>query len=98
MSIVGTYPAGIKPKGFQQLTVSTTAVGLTVPAGATRAVCHVQSQPLRWRDDGTNPTSSVGVLTAAAVIFELHGTYSMNAFKAIRSGSTDSVLEISYYG
>lgn len=98
MSVIGTYPAGIKPKGFQQLTVSTTAVGLTVPAGATRAVCRVQAQPLRWRDDGTNPTSSVGMLTAATVTFELDGVYSLNAFKAIRSGGTDAVLEISYYG
>jgi hypothetical protein len=86
------------PKGYQQLTVSNTAVGLTVPAGATRAVVYVEAQPIRWRDDAVAPTSSVGVPAIATNAFELPSVQSLNGFKAIRSGSTDATLNIVYYG
>lgn len=86
-----------KPVGYQQLTVSTTAVGLTVPSNAGRAVVVVEAQPLRYRDDGTNPTASVGMLCVAATRFDIESREALLAFKAIRSGGTDSVLSISYY-
>lgn len=97
-NVSATHPAGIKPLGYQQITVSTTAVALTVPANAVRAVLVVEDQPLRWRDDGTDPTASAGFLVKADVVFELHGTLSLNAFKAIRDDSSDAVLSVSYYG
>lgn len=96
--ITATYPAGIKPLGYQQLTVSTTAVGLTVPAKAIRAVIGVEAQPIRWRDDGSNPTSSAGMLQKADTTIELYDPQSINAFKAIRDDSSDATLNISYYG
>ena len=86
-----------KPISYQQLTVSTSAVGLTVPSGAQRAVVVVEAQPLRYRDDGTNPTASVGMLCVAATRFDIESREALLAFKAIRSGGTDSVLSISYY-
>lgn len=92
------YSVERAPKGYQQLTVSTTAIGLSVPAGATRAVVYVEAQPIRWRDDSTAPTSSVGVLIAAAASFELPSVQSLNGFKAIRSGGTDATLNVVYYG
>lgn len=98
MSTVATYTAEKNPKGYQQITVSTTAVGLTVPDGATRAVLGIEAQPLRYRTDGTNPTASVGMLQAASTFVELSGADTLANFKAIRSGGTDSVLNVSYYG
>lgn len=86
-----------KPKGYQQITVSTTAVGLTVPEGAGRAVVVVEAQPLRYRDDGTDPTATVGMLCVAATRFDIESREALLAFKAIRSGGTDSVLSVSYY-
>ena len=65
----GTYKLERKPKGYQQLTVSTTAVALTVPVGATRAVVKVIAQPVRYRNDGTAPTSTVGFPLVANEIF-----------------------------
>lgn len=99
-NIVGTFPVGLKPKGLQNLTVDATTggVGLTVPAGAVRAVLTVEAQPLRWSDNGTAPTSSVGVLELAGSRFELYGKASLLAFKAIRSTGSSSALGISYYG
>lgn len=86
-----------KPLGYQQITVSTSALPLTVPAGAQRAVVVVEAQPLRYRDDGTAPTASVGMLCVAATRFDIESREALLAFRAIRSGGTDSVLSVSYY-
>ena len=99
----GTFTLEKNPLGYRQLTVSTTAVGLAnatggIPAGATRAVVQVEAQPVRWRDDGSAPTLSVGVLSAATDMFELPSLQSINNFKAIRSGAADGTLNIRYYG
>lgn len=92
----GQFNVERRPKGYQQLTVSTSAVGLTVPSGASRAVIRVEAQPLRFRDDGANPTSTVGFPKVATNEFELYGN-SMRAARFIRSGGTDAVLEVLYY-
>lgn len=88
---------GTNPLGYQQITVSSTALGLTVPSTAMRAVLSVEAQPIRWRDDGVDPTASVGVLVKADVTFELYGG-SLRRFKAIKDDATDAVLNVVYYG
>jgi hypothetical protein len=47
--------------GYQQITSLSAAAALTVPDGATLAIITPESQSVRWRDDGTNPTSTVGM-------------------------------------
>lgn len=87
-----------KALGYEQKTVSTTAVALTsIPAGASRAIVMVEAQPLRYREDGTAPTASVGVLCVATTRFELESRKAIEQFKAIRSGGTDSVISVNYY-
>jgi hypothetical protein len=90
-----TYPVGTLPVGFQKLTVSSTVIGLTVPAGTVRAMIAVESQAIRFRDDGT-PTASDGYPLAAGATIELYGE-SITGFKAIRQ-SSDATLQILYYG
>lgn len=71
-SIVKSGP--YKPLGFCQITSLGSAVSLvtascatgTVPAGATIAEICVEVASVRYRDDGTAPTTSVGVLVAPA--------------------------------
>lgn len=46
--------------GFQQIALDTSAVGLTVPAGAHVAVITVAVANASWRDDGTDPTAAIG--------------------------------------
>lgn len=47
--------------GFEQITVLTSAVGLaSIPSNAAYAVIQAESQTVRWRSDGTNPTTAVG--------------------------------------
>ena len=46
--------------GFQQLTSLAAAVGLTVPEDAVAVLLTAETQPVRFRDDGTNPTAAIG--------------------------------------
>ena len=55
-----------KPVGFQTIAGAAAATGLTVPDGAVRALIDVEDNSCRWRDDGTDPTTTVGMLLAAA--------------------------------
>lgn len=97
-----TFSLTTKPLGYRQIAVSTSAVALAsatggIPKGAQRAVIDVEANDIRWRDDGTAPTASVGMLAKANTIFELPSVTSINAFQAIRA-SADGVLNITYYG
>lgn len=53
------------PLGYQQITALSAAASLTVPAGARLAIIQAETQGVRWRDDGTNPTATVGMVLAA---------------------------------
>lgn len=48
--------------GYQQITSLSAATALTVPAGAARAVIQCETQNVRWRDDGTSPDATTGML------------------------------------
>ena len=47
--------------GFANIVVSGTVM-FSVPPGANLVVMVAESSPIRWRDDGTNPSVSSGVL------------------------------------
>lgn len=93
----GSFIAERKPLGYEQLTVSTTAVALTVPAGASRALVRVAAQPIRYRDDGVAPTATVGFPQAANNEFQLVGK-SLHSARFIRSGGTNASIDVLYYG
>lgn len=90
-----TYPAVLIPLGYQQLTSLSSVAGLTVPANTKSALIQAESQYIRWRDDGTNPTTSVGMVLAAGE--SLFFTGSLSAFRAIEI-TASAKLNISYYG
>lgn len=82
--------------GYSQITSLSSAVGLgTIPAGATRALITVEGQPVRWRDDGTNPTTSVGMPLAAGDIIDYDGNLSALKFIETASGAK---LNVYFYG
>lgn len=94
----GTYPAERRPEKYVQETVSTTAMPLTaIPQGATSAVIFVETQGIRVRDDGVNPTSAVGRPLAANTSIELHSKKALKQFRMIRSGASDATVSVSYY-
>lgn len=86
--------------GFQQLTVSTTAVTLTVPANCTGALIRAESNPVRFRADGTAPTSSVGlpISNTDTIPLMLYGNGTLKNFQVIRSGGADATLDVMYFG
>ena len=83
------------PLGYQQITNLASATALTIPVGAKRALIQAEVQAVRWRDDGTDPTASVGVSLNAGDILPYTGN--LQAFRAIQIGS-GAILNMSYYG
>lgn len=55
-----------KSLGYQQITSLSAATTLTIPAGAAAAMIRCETQSVRWRDDGSDPTASVGMLMTAS--------------------------------
>ena len=88
-------PGNLTALGYQQITSLASAAALTVPTGATVAVIQAEAQSIRWRDDGTNPTTSVGMVLAAGE--SLFFTGSLSGFRAIEVAAS-AKLNISYYG
>jgi hypothetical protein len=88
--------------GYQQITSLSAASGLTVPTQApdgsfqkpTFALIVAETQGVRWRDDGTAPTASVGMPLAAGVPLQYDGD--LNKIQFIEQAAS-AKLNISYY-
>lgn len=85
----------LHPLGYEQVTSLSSAAGLTVPDGAKGCLIVPLTQDVRWRDDGTSPTASVGVPVAAGVDFWYNGD--LSAIEFIEQ-SASAELNVSYYG
>lgn len=72
ISYVGALTAPPTVAGFENLSVSSTAKLLTVPDGATHALVTVEKGggDIRFREDGEDPTASVGLLVQAGAAVE----------------------------
>lgn len=95
--------ANLRAAGFGQVLSSETltpgtgsAVALTVPAGAKSVVITVGANAVRYRSDGTDPTTSVGHFIAANGNIEVFGN-EMNDIRLISTSSTSACF-ITYYG
>lgn len=81
--------------GYQQITDLSSATGLTFPSGANLALIAADTAAVRWRDDGTVPTASIGIpLSNTGAPLEYSGPLANIKFIAL-TGSP--VLNISYY-
>lgn len=84
--------------GYQQILAATlvSATNLTVPAagGAVWALICAETAGVRWRDDGTAPTATVGQLLTAGQCFQYAGPLTAIQFIA-QSGSP--ILDVSFY-
>jgi ABC-type nickel/cobalt efflux system permease component RcnA len=80
--------------GYQQITSLSASTALTVPVGATMALIVAETQAVRWRDDGTAPTATVGMPLATGTSLSYDGD-----LKAIRfiQQTASAVLNVSYY-
>lgn len=86
------------PVGYQQITDVSAAVGVTVPAAAhlraNAALVTAETKAIRWRDDGTDPTSTVGSPVAAGSDFWYEGD--LNALKLIEQ-SASAKVNVTFY-
>ena len=88
--------------GYQQITSLSGSTGLTVPTTdaygnkqlPTVAYITAESQAVRWRDDGTAPTASVGMPLAVGVAFAYDGDLTRIRFI---EQTASAKLNISYY-
>lgn len=83
-----------EPVGYEQVTDLSSASGLTVPSGADFALVQAVTQDVRWRDDGTSPTGSVGMVLAAGDTLSYDGD--LSTFEAIET-SASAELNVAYY-
>lgn len=94
-SKVETVAGTDTPKGYQQITTVSASVGLTVPDGCRWALIRAETQNVRWRDDGTPPTATVG--TELLVGEALGYTGNLKAILFIEE-TASAKLSITYYG
>lgn len=90
-SIIQGY---LKPLGYQQITSLAAATALTPPNFARLAMIQAESQSVRWRDDGTNPTAAIGMILVANDILLYSGDFA--AIKLIEVTGSAKV-NITYY-
>jgi hypothetical protein len=98
---VEVQTAGLKPLGYCQLTSITAATKLTtcangIPAGAEFVLIEAETQNARWRDDGTAPTTTVGMLliTTASTPTLYQGDLTAIQFINATAGT---IVDVSFY-
>jgi hypothetical protein len=85
----------LAPLGYQQYTSLASATALTnIPAKASMAMLCAETQQIRWRDDGTSPTSTVGMPIAIGQCVQYYGK--LGSLQFIQSAAS-AVLDVSYY-
>jgi len=89
-----TADGTLAPIGFEQLTSLAAAKSLTSPTGARLALIQAEDQAVRWRDDGVDPTSAVGMQLAAGKDFFYIGDLSNIRFI---EESASAKLNVAYY-
>lgn len=97
MEVVLTVPQGYKPAGFEQVTVDDSADALTVPLNACFALITVEDATVRFRNDGTDPTSTVGHPLYQNNSMLIEGRDVLSALKFIKTGATNAKLNVTYY-
>lgn len=91
---IPAFPSGV-PLGYEQITSLAAATPLTVPPGATLAIISVSGGPVRYRDDGTPPTTSEGMPIVAGQTFAY--SVALGAIEFIQEAAA-ATLDILYYG
>ncbi len=90
-------PSQYNVVGYESLSVTDTASGLTSRPNAARSyVGRVETADIRYRGDGTAPTAGEGVLLQVGDIFVLNDS-EIDRTKFIRKGSTSGVIRGHYY-
>ena len=90
-----TAGAAVSAGASQFIGSLSSAVALAPPSGATKAIITVESQSVRWRDDGVAPTASVGNLLPVGTIM-FYTVLPLANMKLIETTASAAVT-VSYY-
>lgn len=85
------------PLGYQQLTSLSASTALTVPTSARTAIIEadtVAAKIVRWRDDGSAPTATVGMELAVGSTVVYTGNLANLRFIEVAASAK---LNVSYY-
>lgn len=84
------------PTGWERITDLTASTMLTIPAGTNTQIALIQPEGanVRWRDDGGNPTATIGMLLTAGSFLEYNGELGNLKFIQVSASAT---LNVNYY-
>lgn len=84
----------------EQLTIDATVGGITLTSAkygtSTKALIQVETASIRYRTNGSAPTTTLGTLLNAGDILTLDSAGDIANFKAIRTGATSAVINCTY--
>lgn len=91
-----------KPNGYAQYTAVATVkkltdvptIGNAMPDKSIRAHIQAEAQDIRWRDDGQDPSASVGMLLKASTVLEYEGN--LETIRFIEAAASAKV-NVNYY-
>lgn len=94
---------------YEAITVSTTAVALTATkvrafdatstlrTEAKEVLITVETQAVRFRIDGSNPTATEGHVLQPGDSLTIYGLTNIDRFRAIRKDAADGTVRVTYY-
>lgn len=86
---------GLASLGYMQTTLTTTVVyTVSPPDGTAYFLARVEAADARWRDDGVDPTTAIGVplLQGETLV------YDATAIPRFIAQSTGAILNLAFYG
>lgn len=86
----------LNAKGYEQLTSLAAATPLTIPPGTISIVVTCEVAVVRFRDDGVDPTASVGFPLAIGAVYTFTVAQA-SQLRFIQSG-LGGILNVCYYG
>ncbi|MBS0219130.1 MAG: hypothetical protein JSR91_00160 [Proteobacteria bacterium] len=92
---VETVPGSVRALKYEQITDLSTAKSLNPPDDAAFAFIQADTQAVRWRADGADPTSSVGMPLPKDTLFQCTCNLTEIKFIEQTSGAT---LNVHYFG
>lgn len=89
---VSTILGHREPLGYFQITSVAAAIGFPdIPEESSLAMIQPESQDIRWRDDGVDPTASVGMIIPAKDILFYTGKFDAIKFIEVTAGAKVNV-------
>lgn len=84
---------------YEQITVAASSIGIASATRAGMAMCslRLETAQIRWRADGTAPTTTVGTLMEIGDVMTIANILDAMNIRFIRTGGTSGVLNVSCF-